>query len=79
MRSPSYGPPSLRTRRNIRWTVSFNGKTRFVLEVSASLTPSEVEAAVRSDAQTAKYLAGGTVAKVIVVPGRIVNVVVKPS
>jgi leucyl-tRNA synthetase len=47
--------------------------------VSASLTPSEVEAAVRSDAQTAKYLAGGTVAKVIVVPGRIVNVVVKPS
>ncbi len=64
---------------SVKYPVSFNGKTRFVLEVSASLTPSEVEAAVRSDAQTAKYLAGGTVAKVIVVPGRIVNVVVKPS
>ena len=62
---------------SVTYPVSFNGKTRFMLEVSASLSPAEVEAAVRSDAQTEKYLAGGTVTKVIVVPGRIVNVVVK--
>ena len=37
----------------------------------------EVEATVRANAQTAKYVAGGNILKMIVVPGKIVNVVVK--
>jgi leucyl-tRNA synthetase len=37
----------------------------------------EVDAHVRSLEQTAKYVAGGNIVKVIVVPGKIVNIVVK--
>ena len=40
-------------------------------------TPAEVEARVRSLDQTAKYVGGGQIVKVIVVPGKIVNIVVK--
>ena len=55
--------------------VSFNGKTRFKLVLPKSLTPAEVEAVVRADENTARYLAGGAIRKVIVVPGRIINIV----
>ena len=47
------------------------------MEVPAGLSPSEVEALVRADAQTEKYAAGADILKVIVVPGRIVNIVLK--
>lgn len=59
------------------YAVSFNGKTRFTAELSKSMTPAEVEAHVRGLEQTAKYVAGGNIVKVIVVPGKIVNIVVK--
>ena len=62
---------------SVKYPVSFNGKTRFLLEVPAGLAPAEVETLVRSDAQTGKYAAGSDILKVIVVPGRIVNVVLK--
>ena len=62
---------------SVKYPVSFNGKTRFLLEVPAGLSPSEVEALVRADAQTEKYAAGADILKVIVVPGRIVNIVLK--
>ena len=57
------------------YPVSFNGKHRFKITLSKSLTPKEVEAAVLADPNTAKYLQGGVARKVIVVPGKIVNVV----
>jgi leucyl-tRNA synthetase len=60
---------------NVEYPVSFNGKTRFKLTVPKSLSPAEVEAIVRADENTARYLAGGTIRKVIVVPGRIINIV----
>lgn len=59
------------------YAVSFNGKTRFTVELSAGMSREEVEAHVRGLEQTAKYVAGGNIMKVIVVPGKIVNIVVK--
>ena len=61
----------------VKYPVSFNGKTRFFLEAQASDTPATVEAAVRSHEKTPQYVGDMTIAKVIVVPGRIVNVVLK--
>jgi leucyl-tRNA synthetase len=55
--------------------VSFNGKVRFKLELAASLSPGDIEAAVRNDDRTDAQLGGKPIRKVIVVPGRIVNVV----
>jgi len=59
------------------YPVSFNGKTRFTVEQPKSATPAEVEAFVRAQEQTAKYVGEQQIVKVIVVPGRIVNVVLK--
>ena len=62
---------------SVTYPVSFNGKTRFTVDLPKAATPAEVEAAVRALPQTAKYTEGLTVVKVIVVPGRMVNMVVK--
>ena len=60
---------------NFTYPVSFNGKTRFMLSLPATLTPQEVEAAVLSVPEAEKWLEGKTPRKVIVVPKRIVNIV----
>ena len=62
---------------NCTYAVSFNGKTRFTVELPKSDTKEEVEAKVRAMEQTSRYLNGGNIVKVIVVPGKIVNIVVK--
>ena len=62
---------------SVKYPVSFNGKTRFFIDAPASATPAEVEALVRGHESTPKYVGDMVVAKVIVVPGRIVNVVLK--
>ena len=59
------------------YAVSFNGKTRFTVDLPKDKSKEEVEAHVRAMDQTAKYVAGGNIVKVIVVPGKIVNIVVK--
>ena len=59
------------------YAVSFNGKTRFTVELPLDMGREDVEAHVRSLEQTDKYVAGGNIVKVIVVPGKIVNIVVK--
>ena len=59
------------------YPVSFNGKTRFMVDLPKSLAREEVEAQIRSLEQTKKYVGDGSILKIIVVPGRIVNVVVK--
>ncbi len=61
----------------VNYPVSFNGKTRFFLEAPASDTPEAVEAAVRAHQKTPQYVGDMSIARVIVVPGRIVNVVLK--
>lgn len=58
------------------YPVSFNGKMRFKLELPLDMDQKQVEDAVLSYDQSAKYLEGKTPKKVIVVPGRIVNIVV---
>ncbi len=59
------------------YAVSFNGKTRFTVELPMDMSREDVDAHVRGLEQTAKYVAGGNIVKVIVVPGKIVNIVVK--
>ena len=59
----------------ITYPVSFNGKVRFQLPLAASMPAGEVEKIVRDDARTLAQLDGKAIRKVIVVPGRIVNVV----
>ena len=61
----------------VQLTVSFNGKARFQKKFAADATNDEIQAAVLADEQSAKYLDGKTVVKVIVVPKKIVNVVIK--
>ncbi len=58
-----------------KYPVQFNGKVRFTLECPKDTPKEEVEKLVLAHEDTAKYLAGNTPKKVIVVPGRIVNIV----
>lgn len=60
---------------NKEYPISFNGKMRFTLELPLDLTKEEIESAVMSHAKTAQYLEGRTPKKIIVVPGKIVNIV----
>ncbi len=58
-----------------KYPVQFNGKVRFTLECAKNTPKEEVEKLVMASEETAKYLAGNAVKKIIVVPGRIVNIV----
>ena len=60
---------------SFEYPVSFNGKLRFKLELDRSLTVPEIESAVRSDENTLKFLAGAGIKKIIIVPGKIINIV----
>ena len=73
---PEY-KPELTVENNVTYPVSFNGRTRFMVDMPKSASPAEVEAQVRSMEQTAKWVGVQSIVKVIVVPGRIVNIVVK--
>lgn len=63
------------TENTQKYPVQFNGKVRFTIEVQKDCSREEVERLVMADEQTAKYLNGNAPKKVIVVPGRIVNIV----
>lgn len=60
---------------SIKYPVSFNGKVRFNLEFAAETSKEEIEKTALANEQTAKYLDGKTPKKVIVVPGKIINIV----
>ena len=62
---------------NCTYAVSFNGKTRFTVDLPLDMSREDVDAHVRGLEQTAKYVGDGNIVKVIVVPGKIVNIVVK--
>ena len=59
------------------YAVSFNGKTRFTVDLPKAMPKDEVEANVRAHSMTAKYTGDANIVKVIVVPGKIVNIVIK--
>ena len=60
----------------VKYPVQFNGKMRFNIEVPAGSDKAAVEAAALADPAAEKWLEGKTPKKVIVVPGRIVNIVI---
>ncbi|MDE7466822.1 MAG: class I tRNA ligase family protein, partial [Muribaculaceae bacterium] len=74
-RWPEHNEEYLR-QSTARYAVSFNGKARFNIEVDADMPADQVEKLALSHESAAKWLEGKTVRKVIVVPGKIVNVVV---
>ena len=72
---PKYNEDYLK-ESTVKMAVSFNGKTRFTIEVPADMSKEDVEKVALSDEAASKWIDGKTVKKVIVVPGKIVNVVV---
>ncbi|MEA1897167.1 MAG: class I tRNA ligase family protein, partial [Bacteroidota bacterium] len=62
---------------SIEYPVSFNGKMRFKLEFPVDLDKKSIEEAVLTEEKTKKWLEGKQIVKVIVVPGKIVNIVIR--
>ena len=58
-------------------TISFNGKARYQMTFPADATNEQIEAAVLADERRERYTEGKQVVKVIIVPKRIVNIVIK--
>lgn len=62
---------------DIQMTVSFNGKARFQKVFSIDDSKEEIEKKVLADERTLKYMVGKTIVKIIVVPRKIINIVLK--
>ncbi|MCE5331241.1 MAG: leucine--tRNA ligase [Bacteroidales bacterium] len=60
----------------VKYPISFNGKVRFMLELPADMSKEDVEKTALTNDQTIKQLDGKAPKKVIVVPGKIVNIVI---
>ncbi len=72
---PEY-EPACTIENMFEYPVSFNGKLRFKKEMPLDLTKEEIEAQVVKDERTIKFTGEGKVKKIIIVPGKIVNIVV---
>ncbi len=73
---PEYNEEYLK-ESTIKIAVSFNGKARYTIDVPAEASKEDVEKAALSHENAAKWIEGKTIRKVIVVPGKIVNIVVQ--
>jgi len=71
---PKFNPAYL-VEDEFAYPISVNGKTKMNLNISLSLETKEIEAAVLANADVQKYLDNKAPKKVIVVKGRIVNIV----
>ena len=71
---PIFNPQYL-VESNKEYPVSFNGKMRFTLNLPLDLTKEQIEEIVMNDERTIKQLEGRTPNKVIIVPGKIINLV----
>ena len=60
---------------SFNYPISFNGKVRFTIELPADMSKEDVEKTAMANEMTAKYLEGKTPKKIIVVSGKIVNIV----
>ena len=58
-----------------KYPISFNGKMRFTLELPLALSKDEIESVIMSHEKTIHYLEGKAPKKVIIIPGKIVNIV----
>ena len=63
----------------VKMPVQFNGKVRFTLDLPADMPKEEVEKTALSAPEAGKYLEGQQIVKTVVVPGRIINIVIKPA
>jgi leucyl-tRNA synthetase len=72
---PKYDEQYL-TESNFEYPVSFNGKMRMKINLSLSLSAQEIEKEVLASEEVKKYLEGKEPKKIIVVPGKIVNLVI---
>jgi leucyl-tRNA synthetase len=73
---PAYDEKYL-VENTVKLGVAFNGKTRFEMSFAADADNATIQQAVLADEKAAKYLEGKQVVKVIIVPKRMVNVVIK--
>ncbi|WP_027456205.1 leucine--tRNA ligase [Xylanibacter brevis] len=73
---PEYNEQYL-VESSVKMGVAFNGKTRFEIELAADADNAAIEALVRGDERTAKYVEDKQIVKVIIVPKRMVNIVIK--
>jgi leucyl-tRNA synthetase len=71
---PLFNPEHL-VESSKEYPVSFNGKTRFTIELPMDMSAAEIEKIILADDRTAQQLNGGAPKKVIVVPGKIINIV----
>ena len=62
--------------RKLAYAISFNGKARFSMELPADMPREEIEKAALAHENSAKWMEGKTPKKIIVVPGKIVNIVI---
>ena len=61
---------------SVVYSISFNGKTRFTMELAADMDNAAIQETVLANENTQKYIDGKTIRKVIVVPKKIVNIVI---
>ena len=73
-RFPEYDEQHL-VENSFEYPISFNGKVRFKKELPLGVPNEELEKQILADSTTARYLDGKTPRKVIVVPGKIINIV----
>ena len=73
---PSYNEEYLK-ENDMQLTISFNGKARFQMSFPVDTPNDEIQKQVLADEKSQKYLEGFNVLKVIIVPKKIVNVVLK--
>ena len=73
---PSFNEDYLK-EDSVKMMISFNGKARFPMEFPADADNASIEKAVMENPQTAKYMEGWVLNKVIIVPKKIVNIVLK--
>jgi leucyl-tRNA synthetase len=73
---PAYNEEYLK-ENTVNYSISFNGKVRFNQEYDVNADKDTIEKAVLSDERSLKWTEGKTVVKVIVVPKKIVNIVIK--
>ena len=73
---PAYNEEYL-VENQVNYTISFNGKARFNMQFAADADNATIESSVLADERAQKWIEGKQIAKVIIVPKKIVNVVVK--
>jgi leucyl-tRNA synthetase len=72
---PEYNEDYLK-ENTVKYTVSFNGKVRFTMDFPVDTDRDEVEKTVLANESSRKWMEGKTPKKVIVVPGKVVNIVI---